>query len=325
MIQNKIIIGGTPCDEDPALRPPSLREFTGQEGIKKQLAIAISSAKKRGQALGHVLLYGPPGLGKTTLAQIVANEMETNFRSLTASVIQHQGEVMQMLVALKEHDVLFIDEVHMLPKAIYETLLGPMEDFILNVPVPDSVPVALSLARFTFVAATTRSGVLPQPFKDRFDQELILELYNDSELSQIVDRSSRLMGIPLETGVNLEIAKRARGTPRLANRLLRRVRDCVVAADKTIADHASSVEAFDMLGVDAQGLVARDRRYLELLAARFPKAVGLKTIANTLKEDAHTVEEDIEPWLLYKGLIEKTVKGRILGVKAPDLGRHLLF
>jgi Holliday junction DNA helicase RuvB len=306
-------------DDDVAeasLRPQTLAEFVGQEQARRNLAVFIEAARSRKEALDHVLFVGPPGLGKTTLAQIVAHELGVGFRATSGPVIAKAGDLAALLTNLEERDVLFIDEIHRLNPAVEEILYPAMEDFQLDLIIgegPAARSVKIDLAKFTLVGATTRAGLLTNPLRDRFGIPIRLNFYNESELEQIVRRGARVLGIGMtDDGAN-EIARRARGTPRIANRLLRRVRDFahvdgVAAIDRKVADGALLA-----LEVDASGLDAMDRRYLDLVARNYGGGpVGIETIAAALSEPRDAIEDIIEPFLLQNGFIQRTPRGRLL-------------
>ncbi|MEO1013873.1 MAG: Holliday junction branch migration DNA helicase RuvB [Pseudomonadota bacterium] len=313
-------------DPDAALRPKRLDDFVGQAKAKDNLRIFVEAAKARGDALDHVLLHGPPGLGKTTLAQIVANELGANFRATSGPVISKPGDLAALLTNLEAGDVLFIDEIHRLTPAVEEVLYPAMEDFALDLMIgegPAARSVKIDLPRFTLIAATTRSGLLTKPLLDRFGIPVRLDFYTDDELGYIVARGASLLGLAMsEDGAN-EIARRARGTPRVAGRLLRRVRDVatVEAGAGATVDGRLADAALLRLDVDALGLDPLDRRYLRLIAEHFGGGpVGVETLAASLAEARDAVEEVIEPFLLQQGLIQRTPRGRVLSVTA---WRHL--
>lgn len=304
-------------DDDPALRPKVLSDFTGQRKACELLEVYLSSALQRGQPLDHTLFYGPPGLGKTTLANIVANEMGAGFRSVSAPSIKRPGDLVSALVSLGDNDVFFIDEIHRLNVSVEEILYSAMEDFRLDIMLDDGMggsrSVNLPLPAFTLVGATTKSGLLSRPLRERFGIDLNLEPYSDEDLATIVQRSADLLNIGISGRVAFDVACRSRATPRIANRLLRRVRDFALhAGDREITPDVAQ-KAFRLLEVDENGLDALDRRYIECLRDRFKgRAVGLKTLSTALNEDADTIENEVEPWLVMKGLVDRTPKGRIL-------------
>ncbi len=312
-------------DVDASLRPQKLADFIGQEKARANLKIFIDAARARNEALDHVLFVGPPGLGKTTLAQIVARELGVNFRSTSGPVIAKAGDLAALLTNLEPRDVLFIDEIHRLNPQVEEILYPAMEDFQLDLIIgegPAARSVKIDLAPFTLVGATTRAGLLTNPLRDRFGIPVRLNFYTEAELELIVSRGARVLGLGMtEDGAN-EIARRARGTPRIAGRLLRRVRDFAhvdgaQAVDRKIADHALSA-----LEVDAAGLDAMDRRYLSTIALNYGGGpVGVDTIAAALSEPRDAIEDIIEPYLIQKGFIQRTPRGRLLtGAAFKHLG-----
>ncbi|RFB81219.1 Holliday junction branch migration DNA helicase RuvB [Methylovirgula sp. 4M-Z18] len=311
-------------DTDASLRPLSLADFTGQEAARKNLKVFIEAAKARKDALDHVLFVGPPGLGKTTLAQIVAREMGVNFRSTSGPVIAKAGDLAAQLTNLEEHDVLFIDEIHRLNPAVEEILYPAMEDFQLDLIIgegPAARSVKIDLAKFTLVGATTRAGLLTTPLRDRFGIPIRLNFYTVPELESIVRRGARVLGVPMaEDGAN-EIARRARGTPRIAGRLLRRVRDFAIVDNDPVVTRAVADRALRLLDVDEIGLDQMDRRYLDMIAVNFGGGpVGIETIAAALSEPRDAIEDIIEPYLLQQGFLQRTPRGRLLTAQAF---RHL--
>jgi Holliday junction DNA helicase RuvB len=311
-------------DTDASIRPLTLMDFTGQEAARKNLKIFIEAAKARGDALDHVLFVGPPGLGKTTLAQIVARELGVNFRSTSGPVIAKAGDLAAQLTNLEERDVLFIDEIHRLNPAVEEILYPAMEDFQLDLIIgegPAARSVKIDLAKFTLVGATTRAGLLTTPLRDRFGIPIRLNFYTVEELQGIVARGARVLGIPMnEDGAN-EIARRARGTPRIAGRLLRRVRDFAIVDGNATVTREVADKALRLLDVDAIGLDIMDRRYLDTVALKFGGGpVGIETIAAALSEPRDAIEDIIEPYLLQQGFIQRTPRGRIL---TPAAFKHL--
>jgi Holliday junction DNA helicase RuvB len=309
-----------PGDADRALRPQTLDEFIGQREARANLRVFIESAKMRSQAMDHALFYGPPGLGKTTLAQIMARELGVNFRMTSGPVLAKAGDLAAILTNLDERDVLFIDEIHRMNPAVEEILYPALEDFELDLVIgegPAARTVRIDLQPFTLIGATTRLGLLTTPLRDRFGIPTRLEFYDVDELVQIVDRGARLMGANADAGGALEIAKRSRGTPRIAGRLLRRVVDFAIVEGDGKVTAALADMALTRLGVDHLGLDSADRRYLRLLAENYGGGpVGVETIAAALSEARDAIEEVIEPFLLQQGLIMRTPRGRMLAAKA---------
>jgi len=307
-------------EDDVALRPQVLADFTGQEAVRKNLKVFIESAVTRGEALDHVLFVGPPGLGKTTLAQIVARELGVNFRSTSGPVIAKAGDLAAQLTNLEPRDVLFIDEIHRLNPAVEEILYPAMEDFQLDLIIgagPAARSVKIDLARFTLIGATTRAGLLTTPLRDRFGIPVRLNFYTVPELQSIVERGARVIGLELSTDGANEIAKRARGTPRIAGRLLRRVRDFAVVEEAKIVTRAIADGALQLLDVDRIGLDQMDRRYLDTIALSFGGGpVGVETIAAALSEPRDAIEEIIEPYLIQQGFVQRTPRGRLLTTHA---------
>jgi Holliday junction DNA helicase RuvB len=307
-------------DIDTALRPQSLDEFTGQAEARANLKIFIEAAKNRGEALDHVLFVGPPGLGKTTLAQIMAKELGVNFRSTSGPVIAKAGDLAALLTNLEERDVLFIDEIHRLNPAVEEILYPAMEDFQLDLIIgegPAARSVKIDLSKFTLVAATTRLGLLTNPLRDRFGIPVRLNFYTVEELESIVVRGARLMGLPMSAEGAREIARRARGTPRIAGRLLRRVRDFAEVAKAAIVDRDVADKALTRLDVDHMGFDQLDRRYLTMIATNFGGGpVGIETISAGLSEPRDAIEDIIEPYLIQQGFIQRTPRGRVLTANA---------
>jgi holliday junction DNA helicase RuvB len=314
-------------DEDApeaSLRPQRLEEFIGQQQARKNLGVFIAAARGRKEALDHVLFVGPPGLGKTTLAQIVARELSVNFRATSGPVIAKAGDLAALLTNLEERDVLFIDEIHRLNPAVEEILYPAMEDFQLDLIIgegPAARSVKIDLAKFTLVGATTRAGLLTNPLRDRFGIPIRLNFYSEGELEQIVNRGARVLGIGLTPDGANEIARRARGTPRIAGRLLRRVRDFASVAGAASIDRALADKALAALEVDNAGLDAMDRRYLSTIAMNYGGGpVGVETLAAALSEPRDAIEDIIEPYLIQCGLLQRTPRGRLITAQAF---RHL--
>jgi Holliday junction DNA helicase RuvB len=306
-------------EEDAAeatLRPQTLDDFTGQKALRENLSIFIQAAKARGEALDHVLLHGPPGLGKTTLAQIVARELGVGFRATSGPVLQRAGDLAAILTNLQPRDVLFVDEIHRLQPAIEETLYPAMEDFQLDLIIgegPAARTVRIDLPPFTLVGATTRAGLLATPLRDRFGIPLRLQFYTPEELLLIVRRGAQKLGFSLSEAGAEEIANRSRGTPRIAGRLLRRVRDFALVSGQE-ADRAMADDSLRRLEVDARGLDAQDRRYLRRIAEHHGGGpVGVETLAAALSEGRDTLEEVVEPYLIQEGFVLRTPRGRVLG------------
>ena len=305
-----------PEDVDAALRPKSLTEFIGQEAARGNLRVFIEAAKQRGDALDHVLFFGPPGLGKTTLAQIVAKEMGVGFRATSGPVIAKSGDLAALLTNLDEGDVLFVDEIHRLNPAVEEVLYPAMEDRALDLMIgegPSARSVRIDLPRFTLVGATTRQGLLTTPLRDRFGIPVRLQFYTVDELELVVRRAARLLDLGITSDGAIEIARRSRGTPRIAGRLLRRVRDFANVAGVEAVDAKAADAALSRLEVDQLGLDLMDRRYLMMIADIYRGGpVGVETLAAGLSEPRDTIEEVIEPYLIQLGLIARTARGRCL-------------
>lgn len=301
-------------DSEGSLRPQTLADYNGQEKAKKNLAVFIEGAKRRNEPLDHVLLHGPPGLGKTTLAAIIANEMGVTLRKTSGPAIEKPKDLAALLTNLNENDILFIDEIHRMNRAIEEILYPAMEDKQIDIIIgqgPAATSICLELKSFTLVGATTRSGQLSSPLRDRFGIDLKLELYSPSELKIIIERSARLLKIPIDSDGAEEIASRSRGTPRIANRLLRRIRDFAEVIGDGIITHAVADDALTRLEIDRTGLDAIDRRLLESIIKNYGGGpVGLETIAATINEESITLEDVYEPYLMQQGFLTRTPRGR---------------
>jgi Holliday junction DNA helicase RuvB len=317
------IVSGEPQPFEPtdrALRPQTLAEFVGQAQAKANLSVFIDAARNRGEALDHVLLFGPPGLGKTTLAQIVARELGVNFRATSGPVLAKAGDLAAILTNLEPRDVLFIDEIHRLAANVEEILYPAMEDHVLDLVIgegPSARSIRIDLAPFTLVAATTRAGLRAPPLRDRFGIPIRLEFYTDAELQKVLLGAAAKMGTELAPDGALEIAARARGTPRVAGRLLRRVRDFAAADGVSVIDRKAAASALARLDVDEQGLDALDRRYLRALIENYAGGpAGVETLAYAIAEARDAVEDVIEPFLLQQGFIQRTPRGRMACAKA---------
>jgi Holliday junction DNA helicase RuvB len=295
------------------LRPDAWNEYIGQSQIKKNLGVFIEASKKRDEALDHVLFFGPPGLGKTTLALIIANEMNANIKVTAAPMIEKSGDLAAILTNLEEGDVLFIDEIHRLAPAVEEILYSSMEDFRIDIIIgsgPAAQTVKIDLPRFTLIGATTRAGMLSNPLRDRFGMNFRMQFYSTEELSQIIAQASKKLNKEIVSEASIEIAKRSRGTPRIALRLLRRVRDFVDVADEIDIKLSRTKYALDELGINSHGFDEMDIKLLNLLVSANGKAMGLSTIAAALSEDEGTVEDVLEPYLIANGYLQRTAKGR---------------
>ncbi len=313
------LVAGKRAEEDAAelaLRPQTLDEFIGQKQVRENLKIFISAAKSRKEALDHVLFHGPPGLGKTTLAQIVAREMGVGFRATSGPVIQKAGDLAAQLTNLQPHDVLFIDEIHRLNPAIEEILYPAMEDFQLDLMIgegPAARSVRIELPPFTLIGATTRSGLMTRPLRERFGIPLRMVFYEPAELETIVARASRVLKMEMARDGCIEIAKRSRGTPRVANRLLRRVRDFAAVGGAKVVDAKAADAALTRLEIDQRGLDSMDRRFLACIAENYGGGpVGVETLAAALSEQRDVIEDVIEPYLMQLGLLMRTPRGRLL-------------
>jgi holliday junction DNA helicase RuvB len=321
-LQDPGMLPGEDVDEDRSLRPRRLEDFIGQESVREQLAVSITAAIKRGEVLDHVLLAGPPGLGKTSLAQIIAAEMDAPFTQTAGPALERKGDVASYLAALEPGAVLFVDEIHRLPRALEETFYPAMEDGILPMTVGQGAGariVTLPLPSFTLIGATTRSGLLTSPLRDRFGIQHRLEHYEADDLARIVRRSAGLLGVSIEPDGAVAIARRSRGTPRVANRLLRRVRDYAEVRHGGVVTADVAGSALDLLGVDEQGLDRLDREILRAICSKFGGGpVGLSTLAIAVGEEQDTIEDVYEPYLLQCGLIERTQRGRAATRRAYD-------
>ena len=315
-------------DSDRRLRPPSLAEFTGQEDLKESLSIAIEAARHRGDALDHCLFSGPPGLGKTTLAGIIAKEMGVNIHVTSGPVLEKASDLAGLLTSLQENDVLFIDEIHRLNRVVEEYLYPAMEDFRLDIML-DSGPAArsvnLPLKHFTLVGATTRSGLLTSPLRDRFGLQYRLELYSDKDIEKILMRSAQILGVEISEEAAHLLGGRCRGTPRVANRVLRRCRDVAQVRGTGVIDLQSTAKTLDMLGIDGEGLDPMDRKILGIMIDKFDGGpVGLGTISAALGEEPDTIDEVYEPYLIRKGLLARTPRGRVVTPSAYQLLHKLV-
>jgi len=309
---------------ESSLRPSKWDEYIGQEKIKKNLEVFIKASLKRGEALDHILFFGPPGLGKTTLANIISSMMGANIKTTAAPMIEKSGDLAAMLTNIEEGDILFIDEIHRLSPAIEEILYPAMEDFRLDIIIgsgPAAQSVKIDLPRFTLIGATTRAGMLSSPLRDRFGMHFRMEFYTPEELSLIITQAAQKLGTKISKESAYEIAKRSRGTPRIALRLLRRVRDFSEVANESVVSLETTKYALEQLGVNHLGFDEQDIRLLELLISAKGRPMGLSTIAASLSEDEGTIEEVIEPYLIANGFIERTARGRIATPKSYEIFR----
>jgi holliday junction DNA helicase RuvB len=335
MSSDRIIDAGTQRGEETqerAIRPRSLAEYVGQEAVKSQLGLFIEATRNRNEALDHVLVFGPPGLGKTTLAQIIAAELGVNLRQTSGPVLERIGDLWAILTQLQPRDLLFIDEIHRLSPVVEEVLYPAMEDFQLDMMIgegPTARSIKLDLAPFTLVGATTRAGLLTSPLRDRFGIVQRLDFYSDSELARIVARSAGILGVTATPDGSQRIAERSRGTPRIANRLLRRVRDFAQVRADGVITAAIADAALDLLDVDPKGMDALDRRLLHTIVDKFDGGpVGIESLAAAIGEERGTLEDVVEPFLIQRGLLMRTARGRMatraaylhLGLAVPDRG-----
>ncbi len=308
---------------EKSLRPKNLDEYIGQEAIKKNLKVFIKAAKNRNEVIDHILFFGPPGLGKTTLANIIANEMESNIKTIAAPMLEKSGDLAAILTNLEDGDILFIDEIHRLKSSIEEILYSAMEDFRLDIVVgsgPAAQTIKIDIAKFTLIGATTRAGMISNPLRDRFGMSFRLNFYNEEELSLIIKLAAKKLNVKIDKDASVEIAKRSRATPRIALRLLKRVRDFAEVENSGYIDLNIAKKALNSLGINEYGFDELDIRFLEILADA-KKPLGLSTIAAALSEDEGTIEDVIEPFLIANGYIQKTPKGRVATRKAYEILR----
>ena len=303
-----------------SLRPKSFDEYIGQENLKEKMSISIKAAQKRNMVVDHILLYGPPGLGKTTLAGVIANEMKTNLKITSGPILEKAGDLAAILTSLEENDILFIDEIHRLNSTVEEILYPAMEDGELDIIIgkgPSAKSIRIELPPFTLIGATTRAGLLSAPLRDRFGVSHKMEYYNENEIKSIIIRGAKILGVKIDEDGAIEISKRSRGTPRIANRLLKRVRDyCEIKGNGTI-DKLSAKSALDMLGVDSNGLDDLDRNIVNSIIENYDGGpVGIETLSLLLGEDRRTLEEVYEPYLVKIGFLKRTNRGRIVTSKA---------
>ncbi len=327
-------IGGEPAEDEKlletTLRPRSFDEFIGQEKIKSNLRVFIQAARQRGEPLDHVLFYGPPGLGKTTLSHIISRELGVGIKTTSGPVLERAGDLVAILTNLNEQDILFIDEIHRMPRVVEEVLYPAMEDYRLDIIIgqgPNARTLKVNLPGFTLIGATTRTGLLTSPLRDRFGVIIRLEYYSPEELTLIIKRSARILNVKITEDAAMEIARRCRGTPRIANRLLRRVRDFAEVEGDGVVDLRITHHALQAMDVDERGLDEMDRRLLRTIIEKYQGGpVGIETLAASLREDRETIEDVYEPYLLQEGLIERTPRGRLatrwayehLKIKVPE-------
>ncbi len=308
---------------ESGIRPLSLREYIGQSAIKENIKIFIEAAKHREEALDHVLLYGPPGLGKTTMAGVIASEMGVKIKITSGPAIERPGDIAAILNNLQHGDILFIDEIHRMSRQVEEVLYSAMEDYCIDIVVgkgPTAKSIRLSLPKFTLIGATTRAGMLSSPLRDRFGIIQRLEYYTNEELGQIIERTARLLETPITNGAALELAKCSRGTPRVANRLLKRVRDIALIKFENQIDDTVCTSALGLLNIDRNGLDDIDRRIIEAIALQFKGGpVGLDTLAAAIGEERDTLEDVYEPYLIQQGFMQRTPRGRMLAPKAYEV------
>ncbi len=322
MSDRLIATAANPDDDivEASIRPQRLADYLGQQAVREQLAISIEAARRRGEALDHVLIFGPPGLGKTTLSHVIANELGVNLRSTSGPVLERPGDLAALLTNLQPRDVLFVDEIHRLPPIVEEVLYPALEDFQIDIMIgegPAARSIKLDLQPFTLIGATTRAGLLTAPLRDRFGIVHRLEFYSPLELAAIVRRSAKILGIACDSDGASEIARRSRGTPRIANRLLRRVRDFAEVKAAGVIDAAVANAALEMLKVDQEGFDAIDRRLLGMIIENFDGGpVGVESLAAALSEERGTIEDVLEPYLIQQGFLVRTARGRMVTAKA---------